>query len=158
MAVKDGSDIPRFLDALQKRAWLAGYGWIYVAGRGSLLTRSIVDVTVGSPERLVFEGPPCVIAPLGQDQAARKPVPYDGELLDTLAACPPLTSEQNRQFEALVTAAKKAAKPEAEAAIEKSAEEIAEVRGIDMAAARAVVRSSLRWQADLARSTGIPRR
>ena len=65
--VKDGTDIPRFLEALQKRAWLAGFGWIMVGGCGQLLVRSIVDTSVGLPERLVFEGPPQIVAPLVQD-------------------------------------------------------------------------------------------
>ena len=79
--VRDGEDIPRFLETLQKRAWLAGLGWIMVAGRGALLIRSIVDVSVGLPERLVFEGPPLVVSPLAQDHAARQPVACEGELL-----------------------------------------------------------------------------
>ena len=56
---------------------------------------------------------------------------------------PALTSEKKRRFDALVGAAKRAAKPEAEAAVEKSAVEIAQARGIDIATARAVVQSSL---------------
>ena len=59
--VGDGEDIPRFLETLQKRAWLAGFGWIMVAARGQLLVRSIVDTSVGLPERLSFEGPPLVV-------------------------------------------------------------------------------------------------
>ena len=50
--VRDGADIPRFIHDLQKRAWLDGLGWIMVSSRGALLVRSIVDATVGSPERL----------------------------------------------------------------------------------------------------------
>jgi hypothetical protein len=93
---QNGADIPRFLKDLQKRAWLNGLGWILVAGRGALLARSIVDVTVGSPERLVFEGPPSILAPLAQDQDARRPVAHEGETLDTAAACPPLRPEEER--------------------------------------------------------------
>jgi hypothetical protein len=141
---KDGADITRFLDALHKRAWLAGYGWILVGGRGQLLVRSIVDASVGLPERLVFEGPPLVVAPLAQDQAARHPAAHEGDLLDTRAACPPLTQEEERRFEELVAAAKRAAKPEAEAAVERAAEAIAQDRGIGIDAARAVIQSSLR--------------
>ena len=61
------------------------------ARAGQLLVRSIVDTSVGLPERLVFEGPPLVVAPLAQDHAARQPVAHEGDLLDTRAACPPLT-------------------------------------------------------------------
>ena len=111
LLVMDGADIPRFLRDLQARAWLAGFGWTMVAGRGALLTRSIVDITVGSPERLVFEGPPLVVAPLAQDDAERRPNAHDGELIDTRIACPPLTEAERRQFEELIAAAKAAAKP-----------------------------------------------
>jgi len=83
----NGADLPRFLRDLQARAWLAGFGWIMVAGRGARLTRSIVDITVGSPERLVFEGPPLVVAPLAQDATERAPIAHAGGLIDTSAAC-----------------------------------------------------------------------
>ena len=130
--VKDGTDIPRFLEALQKRAWLAGFGWIMVGGRGQLLVRSIVDTSVGLPERLVFEGPPLVVAPLAQNHAARQPQAHEGALLDTLAACRPLTAAEERRFAELVTAAKQAAKPEADEAIENAAGAIARDRSIDL--------------------------
>jgi putative DNA primase/helicase len=146
LLVMDGADIPRFLRDFQMRAWLAGFGWIMVAGRGALLTRSIVDITVGSPERLVFEGPPLVVAPLAQDQAERRPIAHDGELIDTRIACPPLTEAERRQFEELVAAAKAAAKPTAETAIEAAAGELAEKRSIAIDKARAVVAASTRGE------------
>jgi hypothetical protein len=139
---KDGADIPRFLRDLQARAWLAGLGWIMVAGRGALLIRSIVDVTVGSPERLVFEGPPCVVAPLAQDQEARAPVAHDGEMIDTRSACPPLTDAEMQRHQALVDAAKRAAKPEVETSREKAAEKLAADRDIPIASARTMVTAS----------------
>jgi hypothetical protein len=46
---------------------------------------------VGGPERLVFEGAPVIEPPLAQDHESRNPVVCDGEFLDTVAACPPLT-------------------------------------------------------------------
>ena len=73
-----------------------------VGARGQLLLRSIIDPSVGLPERLVFEGPPLVVAPLAQDQAARQPQAHEGALLDTLAACPPLTAAEERRFNELV--------------------------------------------------------
>ena len=44
-------DVPRFLSTLHKRAWLAGFGWLLVGAIGQLLERSIIDVSVGSPEK-----------------------------------------------------------------------------------------------------------
>jgi hypothetical protein len=143
---RDGADIPRFLRDLQKRAWLDGLGWIMVARRGALLVRSIVDVTVGSPERLVFEGPPMVVAPLVQDREARRPVAHEGNILDIASACPPLTPEEERRYDDLVAAAKRAKRPESEAAQEQAATTIATLRGIDLMQARAVVAASTRGE------------
>jgi hypothetical protein len=91
LVVLDGSDVERFLKDLHKRCWLAGLGWLMIGAGGQLLERSIVDRVVGSPERLVFEGAPVLDPPLAQDKASRRPVAIDGEALDTVAACPPLT-------------------------------------------------------------------
>ena len=46
---QNGADIKRFLKDLQKRAWLAGMGWIMVSARGDKLIRSIVDVPSARP-------------------------------------------------------------------------------------------------------------
>lgn len=56
MAVKDGTDLQRFGQVLEKRLWLAGFGYIKISKRNAnLLTRTIVDTAVFSPERLCFE-------------------------------------------------------------------------------------------------------
>jgi hypothetical protein len=91
ICVRDGADVGRFLRALHDRCWLAGYGWLMVGAAGQLLERSIVDFTVGSPERLVFEGPPVLEPPLAQDVALREPLVTEGATLDTASACPALT-------------------------------------------------------------------
>jgi hypothetical protein len=72
IVVKDGADIERFLRALHDRCWLAGLGWMIVSKSGALLERSIVDRTVGGPERLVFEGGPVLLPPLQQDKERRR--------------------------------------------------------------------------------------
>ena len=89
--VKDGSDIERFLKTLHERCWLAGFGWMVVSKSGALLERSIVDRTVGGPERLVFEGGPVLVPPLQQDKESRRPIAVDGVVLDTKAVCLPLS-------------------------------------------------------------------
>jgi hypothetical protein len=91
LAVKNGADIERFLETLHVRCWLAGFGWSMVGASGQLLERSIVDRMVGAPERLVFEGAPVLEPPLAQDQESRRPIVTDGDVLDTVAACPPLS-------------------------------------------------------------------
>jgi putative DNA primase/helicase len=56
--ISNPSDSPAILDALQRRAWAAGLGWIVPSASGAPLVRSIVDATVGTPERIVFCAPP----------------------------------------------------------------------------------------------------
>jgi hypothetical protein len=89
--VEDGGDIERFLRTLHERCWLAGLGWHMVGAGGQLLDRSLVDRMVYAPERLVFEGAPVLVAPLVQDQSARRPETYPGDTLNTVEACPDLT-------------------------------------------------------------------
>jgi hypothetical protein len=98
IAVVDGADIERFLHALHDRCWLAGLGWYDVGAAGQLLDRSLVDRTVGSPERLVFEGGPIVHAPLAQDRTARIPHATVGDTVDTRSACPQLTAFEREQL------------------------------------------------------------
>ena len=76
--VADGADIPRALQAWHDRCWLAGFGWSMIGAGGAVLERSLIDRTVASPERLVFEGPPQLDPPLVQDITSRKPVAREG--------------------------------------------------------------------------------
>ena len=99
VAAKDGGDSERFLTTLHERCWLAGFGWMLVSASGALLERSIVDRTVGGAERLVFEGGPILKSPLEQDKESRRPVAVDGGVLDTVAACPPLSIVERARLE-----------------------------------------------------------
>jgi hypothetical protein len=114
--VRDGADVEGFLKALHARCWLAGLGWLMVGASGQLLERSIVDRVVGSPERLVFEGPPVLDPPLEQDQERRRPVAIEGEALDTLAACPELSILEQARLRELRAKEAVRLKPEAEKA------------------------------------------
>jgi hypothetical protein len=58
IAISDGTDIERTLKVLRDRLWLAGFGYFVVGAAGQLLDRSIIDVAVFGPERLVFEARP----------------------------------------------------------------------------------------------------
>ncbi len=111
--VADGSDIPRALQDLHDRAWLAGLGWYMVGAAGQLLERSIVDKTVGSPERLVFEGNPITVPPLLQDMSKRVPLVSDGIAIDTDTVIPLLTEAERSTVNALKAAAKDHLRPEA---------------------------------------------
>ena len=101
VAVQDGTDIERFLKTLHARCWLAGFGWMMVGAGGQLLDRSIVDRTVGAPERLVFEGGPILDPPLRQDKECRRPIAVEGDALDTVATCPPLTIAETARLNEL---------------------------------------------------------
>jgi hypothetical protein len=113
VAVKDGSDIERTLKSLHDRLWLAGLGYFVVGAAGQLLERSIIDAAVYGPERLVFEGAPVVVPPVAQDKKQRKPEVHEGDVIDTLAAIPPLTEDEQARLAQLKAAARDRLKPEA---------------------------------------------
>ena len=116
LALRDGSDVERFLKTLHARCWLCGFGWMMVGAGGQLLERSIVDPVVGSPERLVFEGPPLLDPPLAQDKASRRPVATEGEPLDSVAACSELSVVEQAKLRELHAKEAARLKPEAERA------------------------------------------
>lgn len=124
LAVADAADIPRATKALHQRCWLAGLGHILVGRAGQLLERSIIDVAVGSPERLVFEGPPQVVAPLVQDP--RPCVVTRGRLLDTRIAIPDLSPSEMAIYDGMVADAR--AEADVQAAPIRKAVDDAEVR------------------------------
>ena len=107
--VVDAADIPRFLSDLHDRCWLAGLGWGMVSAAGSFLERAIIDKSVGSPERLIFEGAPIVEPPL--EQTGRNAVAHDGFILDT-RLCPPLTDDEKTKVLELKAAEERRLLPE----------------------------------------------
>jgi hypothetical protein len=143
LAVRDGADIDRFLRKLHARCWLAGFGGTIVGAGGQLLERSIVDRVVGNPERLVFEGPPILVPPLAQDRASRRPVPIDGVLVETVAACPPLSILEEQKLKEIRAKERHRLAPEIAKAkeefIARQSRHIAERTGTDMVQARIIV-------------------
>jgi hypothetical protein len=145
LLVREGSDIERFLRAIHERCWLAGFGWLMVGAGGQLLERSIVDRMVGAPERLVFEGAPILDPPLIQDLESRRPVAMDGEALDTVAACPPLSIVESAKLRELKAKQAHRLAPEAAKAraafIDTRAKRLAEHSGMsEQAAAQGIAR------------------
>ena len=112
LLVAAGSDIERFLIVLHERCWLAGFGWMMIGKGGQILERGLIDRSVGSPERLVFEGGPILRKPLKQDKEARKPIARDGKILQT-RSCPNLTPEEQKTVAKLKARAMKRLEPEA---------------------------------------------
>jgi transposase len=143
LLVKDGADGERFLRMLHARLWLAGLGWYVVGKSGQLLERSLVDMMVFAAERLVFEGPPRLDAPLVQDLNARRPQAFDGDPVDTAAACPDLSAVENSDLDQAREAARYRLKPAAEKArtvyVGERAEDIVKRTGLSTDAARRVV-------------------
>ena len=141
--VKDGKDGERFLKALHARCWLVGFGWMMVGAGGQLLERSIIDRVVGSPERLVFEGAPVLDPSLEQDQESRRPVAIEGEALDTLAVCPPLTTLEKAKLRELRAKEEARLAPEAanarEAFVDQQSQRLAKHGGLDVRQARRII-------------------
>jgi hypothetical protein len=144
IAVQDGTDIDRALKTLHDRLWLAGYGYFVVGGAGQVLDRSIIDASVYGAERLVFEGAPILAPPVGQSQKARRPRFRNGEVVDTMAALPPLTITETARLRELKARQKqalaaKAAKVRA-VYVAKRARQLAERTGITPQAAAQIIR------------------
>ena len=110
-----------------------------LSAAGSYLVRSIIDVAVGAPERLIFEAPPVIEAPLAQDPVARRPVVHPGVAIDSYAACPPLTSHERAEVRRLQDNAKHALADERNRILGERAEKLAKQRGITIDAARRIV-------------------
>jgi hypothetical protein len=98
---------------------------------------------VYAPERLVFEGPPILIAPLAQDQAARQPRVFDGPPLDTKEVCPPLRISELTEIAKLKAQAAHVLAPERAKArdkfISQQADQLASRTGISSQEARRIV-------------------
>jgi hypothetical protein len=145
--VKDGTDAKRFLYDLHNRCWHAGFGWHVVSKSGSLLERSLIDRMVYGAERLVFEAPPKVEAPLEQDRAARAAVAHDGSILDTHEACPPLSPTETAALKQALSASAAAMAPECAAVraqyIADRGEELAERASMPLADARRVIEKQI---------------
>ena len=110
--IKDGSDAKRFLYTMHDRAWLGGLGWYLIGKAGQLLERSVIDRSVYSPERLVFEANPDLDPPWKQEP--RKATIHDGPMLDSRVACPDLDEDEQAEVLRLKTIAAEALAEEAE--------------------------------------------
>ncbi len=107
--MRSGVAIPETIKTLGRRAWLHGLGWIKASKSGDALVRSIVDTSVGSPERLIFEAAPS----LGQG-LTRQPTwtqhsqDHGGLFLGGLK----MTPQEQAQADLMVSQATEAMRPE----------------------------------------------
>lgn len=112
----DGTDIPRAMDAFVKRLWLAGHGYILISGCGSQLERCLVDPCVWQPSRLDYAAGAVCMDGLEQRRPAHELVNPQGlPSIDTRAAFPDLSAEEEADFRKIVAEAKAATQAEAEA-------------------------------------------
>jgi hypothetical protein len=113
IAVEDGRDIPRAGNALFKRLWLAGHGYIRISSAGSMLTRTLADAAVWQPNRIDYCAPPACDPPL----ASRKPAPEllgsADHYLDSRSSIPSLTDAEEAAYEQKVAAARDASRDSA---------------------------------------------
>jgi len=133
------SDVARSADilkTLEARAWIEGLAWIALSKSGAMLTRSIVDTAVGSPERLIFEAPPILTAPLTRIKRAPI-VKDDGQPLEAPDSPLEAAAEAQRISRALI--APEAQKQEA-AFVEARARIEAEKTGKSLRIARQSIR------------------
>jgi len=113
LIVQDARDIPRAIKAIFDTLWANEFGWSLVSKGGAVLTRGLIDASVGSPERPIFEGAPAVMPPLAQDKS-RRATAIDGFILDTRAAFPDPTVEIKQRAERSRAEWRARLKPEAE--------------------------------------------
>ena len=143
VVIVNGADAERFLATLHARCCLHGLGWYMVGVAGQLLERGIVDRMVGAPERLVFEAAPVIEPPLVQDIESRRPVITDGNILDTVAACPPLTVIEKAALNKLRAQASQRLIPERTRArqrfVDEQSEKLAKRAGVSKEAAARVI-------------------
>lgn len=104
-------DLKTFRRYLEVKLWNAGLRYIAFARNGALLERSIIDLSVLSPERLIYEA-----APILGDGLSRRPREWQHRNGTAFSGDLSLTEDEIKKYERLVVNAK--AKPEIKAEAE----------------------------------------
>lgn len=87
--LRNASYVPKALQALHARCWGCGLGYHLISKSGQQLDRSIIDVSVGSPERLIFTADPILLDGIQRvpvDTIQNSGVAIDGPSLPISAA------------------------------------------------------------------------
>lgn len=140
--IADATRAKELAETLHARAWAAGLGWTAISKSGALLSRSIIDVSVASPERLIFEAAPT----LGQGvtQTRRRDVLHNGQAIPL----PENGGDLFTQARRAETADRHRIKPQAEKVerehIEGRAQSIAQKTGASLEQAREIVRQTIK--------------
>ena len=111
-AVDNASEIHRIGKTLHQKLWLAGFGKIVISAAGSLLERGPIDATVWQSNRLDFASGACCVRPLEQKRGDPM-VFYNGAIMVLSNDIKSCTSEEERQYQALVAEEKAKLKAEA---------------------------------------------
>ena len=140
--VKKTSDIPRYLETIGKRLFLAGLGRIELSRSGAALQRTLVDLSVGSPERIDFVAG--AVCQDGLEQRLPDPVIKNGELLDTESLAN-LAPEEEAAYQSILQDLIRQAKPNQEKVIteylETEAGKLVAAKSIPLEEARKIVTS-----------------
>lgn len=127
IGVQDAADIPRAGRAIVTALWAAGMGHIEVGCAGQMLERTLIDASVWQTNRLDFAAGARCDAPLSQERG--RPVVMEGPLLDTRAAIPDPTPDQ----ESLAAMNRRKARQDVQADADLEREQYIEARSAEIA-------------------------
>jgi len=109
--VENATDIPRFLAVIGKRLVMNGYGRIEISRSGTLLYRTLIDLVVGSPERVDYVAG--ALCKDGLEQRLPAPTIRNGTLLDT-STLADLSPEEESHYAKIIDELKAQARPSQE--------------------------------------------
>ena len=147
MLLSDLSRAAALKNLLEIRQWANGLGHIYISRNGQQLERTVFDLSVFAPERLVFEAG----AELQSGLEQRRPAPtlQEGHALD-MALLPAPTLAERERAEKAKKLAKEATRGEAEIVRERyvkiESEKLVTQRGLEASEAERVIRSRVETQ------------
>ncbi len=138
--LSDPSKAKALRELLEVRQWALGYGHIYISRDGKQLERTVFDLSVFAPERLVFEAG--ALLPPGLEQRRPAAEFHEGNALDMskLPAPTPDERERAQQAKDRAKAATRQAATETRARyLEDETQKLVRERGLDPEAARRAV-------------------
>jgi len=134
--INEAASAPQLLQDIYDTLWAKGFGFIKLASNGAMLERTLVDLAVASPERLIFEADPIVVPPLSRKSI--EPFISKGNALTSVQSPP------KEDIDQLIKNAKESVKPESEQKKrcheKKQVERISEQNGIDKTEAKRIYR------------------
>jgi hypothetical protein len=131
----EGGDLTALKRYLEVKLWNEGYGYIEFARNGALLERTLIDLAVLSPERLIYEAAPILGAGL-----SREPSPWKEGKGGPIDCDLKLTEEEINEYKAKVETARAKAREQSlrhkEAYLEEQASKLASDQHIPLEEAK----------------------